>query len=318
MTLRLPLFALLSFSLLACAQQEKLALDTSLSPRAMLEEGRRYMVSASRPSSPELACDYFQRASELGETEGLTLLGECYSLGTGRQKNFTQAVELFQRGVAASEVTALCALGNMQVTGRGIAKDEAAGIALCRQGAEKGEVSAQISLANFYRKGTGVLLSYKDAEFWLQKALARNSAAAEVVMGDMIAAGEGRQANLEEAVTWWRKAALRGRWNGMSRLAVYYGKLALVTVDGKRAVKPTYLVETFFWSALASGLAPPVEEVQKMIGGMRDLSGLMIAGTLPNGRELIEARAEAGPSAPPPADSEPIVIKTGPTRFRQA
>ncbi|MBE9603490.1 sel1 repeat family protein [Acetobacteraceae bacterium H6797] len=308
----------MSCSLLACAQTAKPALDASLSPKAMLEEGQRYMIAAGRPASPELACDYFQRAADLGETEGLTLLGDCYNLGIGRQQNFTQAYEIFQRGIAAGAATSLCSLGVMQVAGRGVPKDEAGGVALCRQGAEKGVAVAQVALANYYRKGVGVPLSYKEAEFWLQKAVAQNSGLAEAMMGDMAEAGEGRPANMDEALSWWRKSAQHGSWSGMLRLANHYAKRAVVMEGEKRSVKPSYLVESFFWAVVAKAVAPPDTQLQQSITTLRDLAGVLIAGTLPNGKELIEQRAAAGVNAPPPADSEPVPVKTGAERLRQA
>lgn len=76
-------------------------------PQAMIEYG---LVWIRLRRDRQIACDWFERAANLGARDGMRLLADCHALGLGRRADQKRARELYQKAVLLGDRTALLKL----------------------------------------------------------------------------------------------------------------------------------------------------------------------------------------------------------------
>ncbi len=85
------------------------------------------------------AVKYFRKAAEQGYAESQTLLGLCYSDGTGVKQDFSEAVKWFRRAAEQGNPEAQFALGAHYLEGKGVREDINEGLKWIRKAAEQDE-----------------------------------------------------------------------------------------------------------------------------------------------------------------------------------
>ena len=93
------------------------------------------------------ALAYYQRASAMGDVQGLTNLGWCFEAGVGVEADPKQAVVLYAQAAAREYVPALTNLGYCYTYGIGVEKDLAKALECFRKGAVQGVRRAELRLA---------------------------------------------------------------------------------------------------------------------------------------------------------------------------
>lgn len=132
------------------------------------------------------AFQLWRNAAELGDLYAQYMLGKCYEIGNGVEKNLLTALELYR-----------CA-------------------------AEQGLVMAQEYLGRCYYSGHGVAQSYSEAVFWFRKAALQDFDLAQRELAICYYAGLGVEQDYTQAVEWYRKAAEQGDVYSQYSLAKCY------------------------------------------------------------------------------------------------
>jgi serine/threonine protein kinase/TPR repeat protein len=119
-----------------------------ISAMMVLGENLRKMV-------PEESFQWFNRAGEAGDPEGMVQAGLLYSNGLGVEKDLAKAVELFTKAAEKGHVSAKVTLGECLLFGKGIEKDEKAAIALFEEAAAAMHPRAFDLMGTVYNDGLG-------------------------------------------------------------------------------------------------------------------------------------------------------------------
>jgi len=95
--------------------------------------------------------EYARRSANLGDSWGLTEMGDIYRLGRGVAANETLAFQYYQKGADKGDMRALNAIGMAYLNGMGnYPKDTAKASSFFAKVAEQGNANAMISLASLY------------------------------------------------------------------------------------------------------------------------------------------------------------------------
>ena len=184
----------------------------------------------------------YRRAAEMGDPEGMRLLGICYFNGYGGlTKDEVKAVEWFQKAAEAGNATAMCSLGVCYEYGKGgLTKDTSKAVEWYQKAAEKGDDYAMCNLGNFYEYGKGgITKDEAKAVEWYRKAAEAGNARGMWNLGYAYEYGQGGLTkDTSKAVEWYKKAAEAGSAGAMNNLGncYEYGKGGL-TKDETKAVE---------------------------------------------------------------------------------
>lgn len=112
------------------------------------------------------ALKWFQKAAELGDAEGVYMIGSAYRYGHGVKEDYSKAVVYFRQAAALGNPFAMWQLGLHHAKGEGVPKDEAEALKWWREAAssEAAPITLQ-SLIDHYRQKN----NYKEAIAWAQK-----------------------------------------------------------------------------------------------------------------------------------------------------
>jgi hypothetical protein len=132
-------------------------------PQAQFQLAQNYEDEESDDYDPQLAFEYYQKASEQGHLAALTFFGRCHESGTGTPIDLTQSIACFEKAVQQDYPLAMHCLGECYFEGRGVVANPSKGIELFRRGAELGDVGCSAELGDCYEFGKGVAIDLKKA-----------------------------------------------------------------------------------------------------------------------------------------------------------
>lgn len=196
----------------AAGQSGPLAADNKVRGAAALQVGHWYQLGLGEPKSPQLAEQWWQRASRLGNREASYQLGlACRSEHQG--KLATDCLDWFERAARQDHAGAQLILGEWYASQPGADQDA---IEWLEKSAEQGNRDAQYQLALRYQQGKGVVKRPDIAMRWFEKAAAQQHPDALYVL-----ATEASPRTVFEA---YQRAANAGSapaqlWLGMAYLA---------------------------------------------------------------------------------------------------
>ena len=171
------------------------------------------------------AFEFYKKAGELGNSDGLFRAGKFYQEGrNGVEVNYELVRKYYEQAVSLNNPKAMNNLANMYVNGEGVAKDIHKAIELYKKAAELGNVTAMENLADRYYYGNDIAEDIAEAMKWYKKAGECGSGAAYNTIGVMYHNGKGVTKDYAEAMKWYRKAADLGNdWamNNIGRLYFY-------------------------------------------------------------------------------------------------
>ncbi|KAJ3070481.1 hypothetical protein HDU98_006524, partial [Podochytrium sp. JEL0797] len=183
-----------------------------------------------------IAADWFMRASQAGDFEGMVKLGKCYvwETGVGLKMDPRKAFEWYYLAATRGFSKAQNLLGWCYWKGFGIEKDTMEACRWYRKAAEAGLVEGQANLGLAYCYGWSN--GYKDrteaAHWFWAAAVTGNDAASAYELGLLLEKGSGVQRDAGRAFGWFLCAAEGGVVKGMERVA-----RALVEGNGCRMDK---------------------------------------------------------------------------------
>jgi len=159
------------------------------------------------------------RLSEGGDPNAQWLLGVCFIVGRGVEKDQAKAVELFRKSAEQGNADAQRDLAWRYMSGEGVQKDQVKAVEWFRKSAEQGHADAQRDLAWRYDQGEGVEKNPAEAASWFRKSAEQGNARAQLSLGYRYAKGKGVTKNFSEAVKWYLKSAEQGNRQAMRNLA---------------------------------------------------------------------------------------------------
>jgi len=125
------------------------------------------------------ARQWFQKAADAGNAEGMNNLGEMYRGALGgprdnapaRQRDNALARQWFQKAADAGNAWGMYNVGEMYEKGQGVVQDDARACEWYQKAAEAGNVTAMRRLGELYTSGgPGFAKNYHLAREWYQKA----------------------------------------------------------------------------------------------------------------------------------------------------
>lgn len=225
--------------------------------------------------------------AEKGDPAAQTLLGELYSRGLGQPRDVAKALEWYAKAAEQGDREGLFQSGMALLDGSVRERDEERAYDYLKQAADKGHVLAQFNLAqlalkirpgsagvafavDYYEKAA--LAGLADAEYamaqvydtgiggrardpaiarkWLEKAARQNFDTAQLDLATWLIEGHGGERNLEAGFRWMLAAARGGNVAAQARLAHLYWR-GLGTKSDKTAAAAWYIV------ARRAGLVEP-------------------------------------------------------------
>lgn len=153
------------------------------------------IASSAMPPEEAKIIQGYKAKAEKGDPEAQVILGVCYSIGNGVEKDFVQAVFWY------------------------------------RKAAQQGDAGGQILLGDSYYNGIGIEKDFVQAVYWYQKAAVQEDAEAQRKLGLCHDGGLGVTKNEVEGVKWYRKAAEQGDAHAQQYLGMAYELGAGVAKD---------------------------------------------------------------------------------------
>ena len=169
------------------------------------------------------AFEFYKKAGELGNSDGLFRAGKFYQEGrNGVEVNYELARKYYEQAVSLNNPKAMNNLANMYVNGEGVAKDIHKAIELYKKAADLGNVIAMNNLADKYYYGNYIAEDNAEAMNWYKKAAEQSNAYAYNTIGVMYHNGKGVTKDYAEAMKWYRKAADLGNDWSMNNIGKLY------------------------------------------------------------------------------------------------
>ncbi len=171
------------------------------------------MVANGWPGeSPNLgkAAGMFRVAAEKGHASAQVSLAECYLYGKGVTADEKAAAEWLEKAAASSDKRAFDLLGTCYAQGRGVAKDQVRAAELYQKGADAGLARAMGNLAVLYITGQGVTEDKKRAFSLIKLGAEQKDAFCVFLLAQCYESGTGTSPNQQEAERLYREAAAAG------------------------------------------------------------------------------------------------------------
>ncbi len=173
------------------------------------------------------AFEQFRQGAELSYADAQALLGYCYAMGKGVNKDLEKAVYWYQKSAEQEHALGQCYLGICYYNGLGVAKDLEKAFSLFKKSAEQENALGQYYLSHCYLNGVGVDKDIVQGLRWVEKAANQGLAYAQYVLGYCYYEGIGVPQNYKSAFYWFKQAAEQG--DGLSQ---YYVGCCYLYGDG--------------------------------------------------------------------------------------
>jgi TPR repeat protein len=138
---------------------------------------------------------FIQRAADQNDARCQTMLGFCYDIGVGVEKDFREAARLYRLAAAYSCVVAQYLLGNLLAN----ANNWPEAIDLYQLGAKQRYPGALHSLSNCYQYGKGVRIDHLEAARLLHAAVEQGDGETQLKMLSELRQHPGTTSVLEDA-----------------------------------------------------------------------------------------------------------------------
>ncbi|MGN0854347.1 MAG: tetratricopeptide repeat protein [Kiritimatiellia bacterium] len=170
------------------------------------------------------SCDYFRRAAEQNDANGLYNLGMCYLHAYGVARDREQAFACFRKAAEVNHPEAINNIGGFYRDGIVVAKDPALATRWFRRSAELGNVYGQLNYALALQRGEGVERDAVQAVRIFKAAAESGNVEAMNAYGMCLFQGDGVEQDVRAAVDWYKRAAAAGFPAAMENLAVCCGR----------------------------------------------------------------------------------------------
>eukprot|EP00245_Coleochaete_scutata_P003564 TRINITY_DN15219_c0_g1_i9.p1 TRINITY_DN15219_c0_g1~~TRINITY_DN15219_c0_g1_i9.p1 ORF type:complete len:440 (+),score=59.01 TRINITY_DN15219_c0_g1_i9:1-1320(+) len=158
------------------------------------------------PSEIERAVAAFREGAEHFRAVEQHMLGWCYFLGWGVDKDRSVADKWFRKSADCGSAAGQFMMG-VRYSARFFAKNKGKAAQWLRKSADQGYPRAQLMLGFCYCLGLGVPRDLEEQARWYKKAAEKGNARACSMVGVMYEVGSGFPFDLDEARRWYRKGA---------------------------------------------------------------------------------------------------------------
>lgn len=184
-----------------------------------------------------LAAQWYKRAAELNDVEGMFAYGVILAEGRGVEKNRVGAAEMFERAARTGHAAANYNLGLLFLKGDGKPENPYRAAQHIRYAAEQGIAAAQYDLATLYQTGTGVPFDALETARWLRAAAEQGMAVAQYDYAVLLLKGLGLTIDESKAIDYLKSAADKNIPGAQNRLAHVYKEGVGVKKDTAEAAK---------------------------------------------------------------------------------
>ncbi|MEQ1862795.1 MAG: tetratricopeptide repeat protein, partial [Chthoniobacteraceae bacterium] len=160
-----------------------------------------------RASDPESALQWFTRAGEKGDLEGMTQAGLMTADGKGTERSFEKAAAMFETAAAKGHPSAKRALAECLLYSKGVAEDKPRAATLLKEAAAAADRRAFDLLATCYVKGWGIEKNPAEAARLYEKAGEAGLLSAWGNLGVLYINGDGVPADPRRALAFIRRGA---------------------------------------------------------------------------------------------------------------
>jgi TPR repeat protein len=165
----------------------------------------------------------FKKAANMGDDDGMYLIGYCYYYGRGTAENNYEAIRWFKLSTKNGNPSAMLYLGDCYHYGYGTEQDLTSALYWYKQAVDKGNNDAYAKAGGMYENGEGVSQDYAEAYNWYQKGANVNDGACMCALGRFYFYGYGNVTqNMSTAMSWWQKSSDTGNGDAMWWIAWAY------------------------------------------------------------------------------------------------
>ncbi len=168
--------------------------------------------------------DYFRRAANQDDPNGLYNLGSCYAQGLGCEKDEIKAFNCFKRAAKAGHPEALNNLGACYREGMSVTRDAAMATRYFKESADLGNAFGELNYAFALSRGEGVEQDEKEAFEYFRRAATQGNGAALNAYAMCYFHGKGVEKDEARAFELLDLAAQRGIAQAMENLAIFYDR----------------------------------------------------------------------------------------------
>lgn len=190
--------------------------NRAMSDRTMLPEVRELTFKRS--------FDYFRRAANMDDANGLFNLGTCYKRGLGCEKDEVKAFACFKRAANMGHPEALNNLAGCYRDGVSVAVDLGAATRYFAKSAELGNPFGELNYALALSRGEGIEKDEKLAFRYFRRAARQGLPLALNAFAMCYFHGKGVEKDDALALKYLRLAAEYGAPQAMENLATFYDK----------------------------------------------------------------------------------------------
>ena len=206
-------------------------------PRAHTLIARIHAEGLGVPKNEALAAQWYKRAAELNDVDGMFAYGVILAEGRGVEKNRDGAAEMFERAARTGHAAANYNLGLLFLKGDGKPENPYRAAQHIRYAAEQGIAAAQYDMATLYQNGTGVPYDAVETSHWLRAAAEQGMAVAQYDYAVLLLKGLGLTLDESKAIDYLKSAAEHNIAGAQNRLAHVYLEGVGIKKDKAEAVK---------------------------------------------------------------------------------
>lgn len=141
----------------------------------------------------------WEKAAKKNDAYANWLMGTCYELGVGREKNPEIAFSYYKKAAETGFDVAQNDVGLCYLHGRGVEKNINKAVEWFRKAAEQGRPSSQYNLGRYYFEDWGGQMNAEKAREWLNKAAAQDYEPAKKYLQDKLNKSEEKQSDVENS-----------------------------------------------------------------------------------------------------------------------
>lgn len=185
----------------------------------------------------EMAAQYYETASDLGNVVASCNLAYFYEFGIGVSQDYKKAYDLYCLGEKENFPRSLFSIGYCLQHGLGVEKNIERAVEYFKKAAQFGYIDAECSLGECYEYGEGVKQDYLEAFSHYQKAAEFDNAIALYKLGRFYDLALGVSQNKEKAFQYYQKAAMMHLEIAIVALATCYEFGIGIQQDSEKALK---------------------------------------------------------------------------------
>ncbi|RIB02253.1 hypothetical protein C2G38_2009587, partial [Gigaspora rosea] len=109
------------------------------------------------------------KAAELGNSDAMVNVSNCYYYGAGVERNYQKSFEYCKRSADLGNAYGMCGVGHNYEHGRGVDQDYTKAFEYYKKSANLSVKEAMYNAARFYRNGIGIKRDIQSANYWFTK-----------------------------------------------------------------------------------------------------------------------------------------------------